>query len=148
MSHSVYFVDTSALFKRYIQEDGTDEVDSIFEKAGSIVISNLTVVEVISNLKRLVDVERVISADVYNAIQSEFFKDIADARIRVEPVSSDVIIASLDLINKKYVTPIDSIQLATVLSLKESFSNISFVCSDRKLCRLAIDAGIKVCAVG
>lgn len=148
MSHTVYFIDTSALFKRYIHETGTDEMDSIFEKTGSIVISNLTIVELVSKLKRLVDIERVISVDVYNSIKSEFFRDIADTRIRVEPVSSVVIITSLDLINKKYVTPIDSIQLATVLGLKESFSNVSFVCSDRKLCQLAVNEGIEACVIG
>lgn len=39
----------------------------------------------------------------------EFFKDIFDARIRVEPVSSDIVIASLELISRKHITPIDSI---------------------------------------
>jgi hypothetical protein len=33
---------------------------SVFEKAGSIVISNLTIVEFVSNQKRLVDIERAI----------------------------------------------------------------------------------------
>ena len=39
----------------------------------------------------------------------KFFKDIADARIRVEPVSSDIVIASLELISRKHITPIDSL---------------------------------------
>jgi len=148
MNHSICFIDTSALFKRYISEAGTDIIDSIFESAGLIIISNLTIAEFVSNLKRLAEVEKVIDIDVYDAIKAEFFNDIAEARIRVEPVSSLNIITSVDLIDKKYITPIDSIQLATVLNLKENCTNISFVCSDRKLCSLAENAGIKVVMVG
>jgi len=148
MNHLNCFIDTSALFKRYINEAGTDIIDSIFESAGLIIISNLTIVEFVSNLKRLVEIEKVIDIDVYNAIKSEFFNDIAEARIRVEPVSSLNIITSVDIINKKYVTPIDSIQLATVLNLKESCANISFICSDRKLCGLAENEGLKVVMIG
>lgn len=148
MRNSICFIDTSALFKRYINEAGTDIIDSIFESAGLIIISNLTVVEFVSNLKRLVEIEKVIDIDVYDALKFEFFNDIAQARIRVEPVSSLSIITSVDLINKKYVTPIDSIQLATALKLKETCTNISFVCSDKKLCGLAESEGIKVVMPG
>lgn len=148
MINSTCFIDTSALFKRYINEAGTDQIDSLFESAGLIIISNLTIVEFVSNLKRLVERDEVIDSDVYDAIKSEFFNDIAVRRIKVESVSSLNIITSVDLINKNYVTPIDSIQLATVLNLKESCGNITFVCSDKKLCGLAENEGIKVVMIG
>lgn len=148
MKNSSIFIDTSALFKRYINEVGTDRMDSLFESTGLVIISNLTVVEFVSNLKRLVDIEKVIDIDVYDTIKYEFFNDIADGRIKVEPVSSLNIVTSVDLINKKYVTPIDSLQLATVLNLKENCENISFVCSDKKLCGLAENEGIEVVMIG
>lgn len=148
MNLSCCFIDTSALFKRYINEVGTDMIDSLFENAGLVIISNLTVVEFVSNLKRLVDIDKVIDNDVYDSIKFEFFNDIANKRIRVEPVSSLNIVTSVDLINKKYITPIDSLQLATVLNLKENCENISFVCSDKKLCGLAENEGIRVVMIG
>ena len=148
MNDPSFFIDTSALFKRYINEAGTDRMDLLFESAGLIIISNLTIVEFVSNLKRLVDIDKLIDNDVYDAIKSEFFHDIADGRIRVEPASSLNIITSVDLLNKKYITPIDSLQLAAVQNLKESCEDISFVCSDKKLCSLAEQEGIKVVMVG
>ena len=148
MNDPSFFIDTSALFKRYINEAGTDRMDLLFESTGLIIISNLTIVEFVSTLKRLVDIDKLIDKDVYDAIKSEFFHDIADGRIRVEPASSLNIITSVDLLNKKYITPIDSLQLAAVLNLKESCEDISFVCSDKKLCGLAEQEGIKVVMVG
>ena len=47
-----FFVDTSALFKRYQVEKGTERVNELLENAhGDAFISSLTVIEVISNLK-------------------------------------------------------------------------------------------------
>lgn len=148
MNHSNCFIDTSALFKRYISEAGTDKLDTVFKSSELIFISNLSIVEFISNIKRLVEIDKLISKDIYDTIKAEFFNDIAEGRIKVEPVSSQSIINALDFIDKKYITPIDAIQLATVLNLKESYSNISFVCSDKKLCRLAENEGIEVVIPG
>ncbi len=144
MDNGCYFIDTSALFKRYINESGTDKIDVLFDGAALIVISSLTIIEFLSNLKRLVDIEKIINMDIHDAIKREFFSDIASGAIKVEPVSSQHIITSADLINKKYITPIDSLQLAAIINLKENYENISFVCSDRKLCSLAGQRGIKV----
>ena len=148
MNKDNYFIDTSALFKRYINEAGTDKIDSLFESAEVCIISNLTIIELVSNLKRLVEIDKIIDIDAYNAVKSELFNDIADGTIRVEPVSSLNIITAADLINKNYITPIDSLQLATVLNLKERYKNIFLVCSDKKLCSLAENEGIKVVLIG
>ena len=144
MDGACYFFDTSALFKRYVLEPGTDKIDLLFEKRGLLIISNLTVIELVSNLKRLVDVDRVIDSDIYHAIKNEFFNDIAEGTIKVEPVSALHIISAVDLLSKVYISSIDSLQLSMLLKLKESCKNISFVCSDKKLCGLAENEGITV----
>lgn len=144
MGKAYYFIDTSALFKRYIPEAGTDKIDLLFEKEGLFIISNLTVIEMVSNLKRLADVDKKIDDTVFEAIKSELFNDIADGTIKVEPVTSRSIITSVNLISKVYISPIDSLQLAMALNLKESYSNVSLVCSDEKLCKLAEKAGIDI----
>lgn len=54
-----FFIDTSALFKRYQVEKGSDIVSDTLEKKDSeLFISSLTVIEVVSNLKRLCDIDR------------------------------------------------------------------------------------------
>ena len=83
-----YFIDTSALFKRYISEPGTEKIDTLFEGEGLLIISHLTMVEFISNLKRLLDVDKVLDNDLFNAIKSVFLNDIADGIIKVEAVTS------------------------------------------------------------
>lgn len=59
MPLETYFVDTSALFKRYIPEQGSDFIDRIFSKETSIFISTVTLCEVISNIRRLVDIDNL-----------------------------------------------------------------------------------------
>ena len=46
-----YFIDTSALFKRYFPEQGTEQIDDIFNEADSnFYISDITIIEIVLNL--------------------------------------------------------------------------------------------------
>lgn len=61
-----FFLDTSALFKRYQVENGTEVVNELLEKsAGNLFVSSLTVVEITSNLKRLCAVDKVTTEEQY-----------------------------------------------------------------------------------
>jgi len=61
-----FFLDTSALFKRYQVENGTEVVNQLLEKgAGDLFISSLTIVEITSNLKRLCAIDKVTNEDQY-----------------------------------------------------------------------------------
>lgn len=144
MKINYYYFDTSALFKRYLQEQGTALVDKLFSEQSVIYTSNLTVIEVISNLKRLMEIDQVIDLKTFNAVKDEFFKDIGGGIINIEPVTSHIIISAVELINEKYITPIDSLQLATAVILKERYQEIEFVCADYKLSTLARKAGLNV----
>ncbi|MCE5328916.1 type II toxin-antitoxin system VapC family toxin [bacterium] len=138
-----YFIDTSTLFKRYIPEEGTEELDNIFKQAGTFYISDITIIEVISNLKRKNEISKELSDEVYKNIKSEFFKDIAEGNIKTSGIASGTIIEAINLIDQKYITPIDSIQLASALQLNTELGNIVFVCSDKKLEALARSYGLK-----
>lgn len=144
MNPNKYFIDTSALFKRYINENGTERIDTLFEEDAGYMVSNIAVVEFVSNLKRLVDIDKIIDFDTYISIKKELFNDIGEGIIEVVNISSDEIIAAIELIDNKYITPIDSIQLAFVIKMKEMDENTVFVCSDKKLCSIAENYGIKV----
>jgi hypothetical protein len=50
------------------------------------------------------------------------------------------IIRAEDLVLKRYMKPIDSIQLAIALNLRRG--NITFVASDRRLCKIALEEGL------
>lgn len=86
-SMNSYFIDTSALFRRYIDESGTAEIDEIFAYNDHYYISDLTIVEFISNLQRMHQIEEIIGQESFTAIKAQFFHDIADKIITTEPVT-------------------------------------------------------------
>ncbi len=137
-----YFIDTSALFKRYIPEEGTEKLDDIFKKGGNYFISNITIIEVISNLKRKNEITGELDDTVYKKVKREFFNDIAQGNIKTQDVLSNTIIEAVSLIDKNYLTPIDSIQLAAAIQLRSEKGNVFFVCSDKKLNNLAVKHGL------
>lgn len=132
-----YFIDTSALFKRYIPEKGTEQIDVLFNIAENVYISDLTITEIISNLKRKCEVTCEIDNDLYLSIKKEFLSDISQGNIQTVSVDSEIIIRSLVFIDKNHITPIDSIQLASADYLNSEEKDIVFVCSDKKLIKLA-----------
>lgn len=138
-----YFIDTSALFKRYIPEQGTKEIDDIFNRDADFYISDITIIEFISNLKRKNDITGELNEGLYNKIKSELFKDITQQKIKTVEVLPETIIEAVKLLDQKYITPLDSIQLAAALHLNSLKASITFVCSDKKLYRLAEIQGLK-----
>ena len=136
-----YFLDTSALFKRYVQEEGSETVDVLFKEENILFISSVTICEVISNLRRLVDVDRLISEKEFDLIKATFLGEIADGLLELTQLTTNILLESLEIISKRYVTPLDAIQLATALSLPEK---PVFVCADKKLLRIAEDCGLEV----
>ncbi len=143
MTINRHFIDTSALFKRYVLKKGTNKIDNVFMQKGTIFIADLTIIEVVSNLKRKNEISSELNREVYDKIKSEFFKNISDGIIKISETTSSTIIKAVSLIDKTYVTPIDSLQLASALELKNDYNNIVFVCSDKKLNSLAKNLGLK-----
>lgn len=137
-----YFIDTSALFKRYIPEKGTEQLDNIFKHSGTLYISDITVIEVISNLKRKNEITKELDNYTYENIKKEFFNDIAQGNIEICSVLSEIIIEAVNIIDKRYLTPLNSIQLATALQLDLKMQNIVFVCSDIKLAVISEKYGL------
>lgn len=143
MEKNKYFVDTSALFKRYIVEDGTEWMDKLLERAGSFIISNLSIVECVSNLKRLVDIDKKIESDTFQMALENLFMDMENGVLEVEPATSKMMMLAVDYINGRYITPIDAVQLAVLNTLKEKHGKLIFVCADKKLLRLATRYGFE-----
>jgi predicted nucleic acid-binding protein len=140
MPLETYFVDTSALFKRYIPEQGSDFIDQLFSKETTIFISTVTLCEVISNLRRLVNIDNLLSEKEFATIKATFLGEIGNETIDIVDLTPSIILKSLDICSSEYVTPLDSIQLASALSIAEK---AIFVCSDRKLLRLAAKWGLQ-----
>ena len=131
-----FFIDTSALFKRYQPEKGTTLVSQILEESNQqIYISSITIVEIVSNLKRLFEVDKITTEEQFLKQRSFFYQDINNLRITILDVTAGDIIKAESLILKRYMKPVDSIQLAIALNLQQD--DVTFISSDQKLCKTA-----------
>lgn len=135
------YLDTSALFKRYVNESGSKHVNLLFAQQTKLLTSALTICEVISNLRRLVDVDKVINESEFITLKKIFLADIGTGSLDIINFTPEVLFESLSLCSQRYVTPLDAIQLASALTLSEY---PIFVCCDQKLLTLAEGHGLIV----
>ena len=140
----LYFVDTSALVKRYHKEEGTDKIDEIFDLEDRvIVISNLTITETISAFKRKQNNGK-ISKDDLNSFISKFFFDIIRDFLVLE-LTGKHIEESIRLVLERNLRTLDALQLAISLDIKDF--ELVFVSSDKQLCKTAEEEGLNVISV-
>lgn len=138
-----FFIDTSALFKRYQLEQGTNIVCQILEKKDDLrFISTISIIEVISNLKRLCEIDKITTKEQFHFQRAFFYQDIGALGITITDITSEDIIKADELILKRYMKPLDSIQLA--IALKIPINGLTFVCSDRGLCNIAKTEGLLI----
>ena len=129
-----YFLDTSALVKRYHLEVGTDVIDEIFDSVDRvIVISNISISEFVSTINRKKN-EKEITQDDLELVLSKFYADIME-HLTVIGIDDSHTISSLELILKHNLKALDSLQLAIALELSDL--DIIFVGADSKLCEAA-----------
>lgn len=135
------FIDTSALFKRYQVEKGTEKISALIENArADVYVSSLTIIEVVSNLKRLYEIDRLTTEEEFIQQRLFFYNDIEQFGIAILDLTADDIITAEGLILKRYMKPIDAIQVAVALN---NFSTMpTFVSSDQKLCSIAQQEGM------
>jgi hypothetical protein len=123
-----FFIDSSALIKRYVEEIGSEKVDDLFTIASEIILSPITKIEIHSTIDRL-KCERLLSNKDYSRLTKEIHHDFK--YFSVLPFNHQIELQSIHLIEKHHLRTLDSIQLASCLSQKDSID--SFVVSDRKL---------------
>jgi predicted nucleic acid-binding protein len=133
------FCDTSALIKKYISEIGSDKFEKILSRTDNIFVSAITEIETISTFKRLFT-ERAIDKHEYEMIVKDFETDFQF--FSVVSIDSDIIKQALKMINQYQLKTLDSIQLGTLVYLKNEIN--SFVACDEKLIKSALKEKIKV----
>ncbi len=135
-----YFLDTSALVKRYHAEKGTETVDKIFsEEDKAIVISSICITEMVSAMSRKKE-EKAISKEDLDVALSKFFHDVIRDFLVLE-LDDGHIKDSIVLVLKHNLRTLDALQLAVSISLKEL--KPVFVCADKKLASVAEKEGIE-----
>ena len=106
------FLDSSALAKRYIDEQGSDLVENLCTDASELGISTICIPEVISALNRLVR-ENLILHSQYILSRSALFDDLND--IFVCQINNVIIGKSVQLLEKNPLRAMDALHLACAL---------------------------------
>ena len=145
---SRYFLDTSALVKRYHTEVGTTKVRTILnEPNAEHFIARLTTVEILSGFAIKVRTG-VLSSTDFHRLRGLFLADVKRRLLRpVRALNADYQLAG-DLIIKhgmsRQVRTLDGLQLAIALRVHRATSFDHFVCADQRLCDLATLEGLAV----
>lgn len=130
--------DTSALIKRYLREDGCDEVDRIFNRSPSRVTSAITYAEIYATLARGVR-ERMLSPGDRELLSRRFEGDWRTVT-HLSP-DGDVFPEVRALAGTAALKGADLIHLASAAVLARRLE-LTFVSSDTRLLGAAADRGI------
>ena len=139
---SSYYVDTSALIKRYLTEVGSTWIENITDLASGniIVICDLTAVEVFSTLARRRREATIAPADVL-VLQTQFLADFGQEYLSI--VLENVVLSrARDLLNRYPLRSLDAIQLASAIEASIILGEpMTFVSADKNLLSAALGEG-------
>lgn len=141
-----YFLDTSALAKRYHKESGSEFMDRILEQSGfRSLISHLSIIELESVLAIKTKMGE-IDEQALQIARRRFRADIAQQRLLVAPPVHERQFHSARKLLIQYGVPeglrtLDALQLAIALDLRLLGQIHVLVAADQRLCRVASIAG-------
>lgn len=132
----VIFLDSSALLKRYVREQGTDEVDRMVRAHPHIAVAPITPVELHAALGRRL---REGSLDPVAAIRAvaEITGDMAD--LAIPGFDQALVDEAIVLVRTQPLRSLDAIQLAAARLVRPG----EFITADRALHRVA--ARVLIC---
>ncbi len=148
-----YFLDSSALVKRYHREAGSDAVMRLFDTTGNrFLVSRLALVEVRSTFARLVR-EAVISEPDFNRLVLRLNTDVGAGGIAVAAVSSGILHAASEILAthglSHPIRTLDAIHLATARALHRRRHLAGLVAADKRMLSSAVVAcGLTAIDVG
>jgi len=135
------FADSSALAKRYIADEQSDELEEALGHATNLAVSVLCPPEVISALCRRKR-ERFITKSQYEAARSALESDLADSALI--QVVDEVLLRSIRLLEAHPLRASDAIHVASALAWNADM----FVSADARQCTAARAAGLDVIRLG
>jgi predicted nucleic acid-binding protein len=140
-----YFLDSSALVKRYHQEHGSAEVADLLSKPGNrFFVSRLALVEIHSAFARLVR-EQALSESDFKSLILRLEADVASGLFSVAALSSRRLDSAALLLRTQGLTQslrtLDAIQLANAQALNNRSRLAAFIAADKKLLASATAGG-------
>lgn len=131
------FLDSSALAKRYVEEAGSERLESMLGGAERLGLSVLVVPEVVSGLRRRRR-ERDLTEAQYVAAKAALLRDVTDSEIVA--VVDTVVAAAIGILERSNVRALDAIHIAAALE----WSADLFATADERQLQAAERAGLTV----
>ncbi len=146
---TTYFLDTSAIVKRYVLEQGQSWILSLCDPAQGhdLYISQATLVEVVAAICRR-GREQSISMTERDRLINVFRQD-SKGSYNIWPVTTDLYNTAGDLCRSHRLRAYDAVQLACVIALRDyTYMNQApapvFVCADVGLLDVASAEGLRI----
>ncbi len=142
---TIFYMDTSALGKRYMAEIGSGWIIKQTRPAAGnvILISDLTTVEVCSALARKRRLKQLSAADGAR-LRGEFLTQVDEEYLALA-VDAPVLARARNLVDKHPLRTLDAVQLASALEAIAVFGEpLSFVSADTDLLTAAAAEGLAV----
>ena len=140
----LYFLDTSAVVKRYVQETGTAWVQSLTVPTAlhSLFVGRITLVETVAAMTRR---ERSGSLSLTDAAAAlaDFHHDFARQYVVVE-VSASLVAHAATLARFHALRGYDAVQLATALEIQSQGPTLTLLSADADLNAAAVAEGLLV----
>ena len=138
----ILYCDTSALIKRYVEENRSDEVDGLWEEAVGVVTSTVAFAETVSTFRRKYR-EGVLSEIGYIQTVAEFKSEYP--RLILVPISSELNRIIEEVLLEHPLRGFDAIHLGSALLIdKGSHLATRFACFDDVLNKAAEEEGLDV----
>ena len=138
----ILYCDTSALIKRYVEEEGAAQVNDLWESASAVSTSVVAFAEAMAVFGRK-HKEKTLSKIEYKAIIGEFKEDYR--HLLLVPVSEALNIAIEDLLKRHSLRGFDAIHLASAQVFDGADKeDLLFACFDHALNNTATKEGLKV----
>jgi len=144
----IYYLDTSALLKRYVEEPGSETVDDIYEDAyrgiKTLSFSYWNIAEAVVVFDKYA---RKLGLDAKRMVRDMLRESMTLSRLHrlvVVSVSPPVLRTSIELVLKHHIYVADALQIASAKKVDSS----TVVTGDRELVGIAETEGLKTLYVG
>lgn len=116
----LFYLDTSAMLKRYKTEDGTQALVKLFDYLQNTkrraFISRFTILEVVSGLRRLLNTKELSSTEFNRTMALFFDQDLRDL-LTPYPLTEILLNEATEKVRAYGIRAGDAIQLVTALTL-------------------------------
>ncbi|MGH2415129.1 MAG: type II toxin-antitoxin system VapC family toxin [Microcystaceae cyanobacterium] len=146
---AIYFIDSSALVKRYVSETGSAWVLGLFapELNNEVFIAAIAAVEIVAAITRRARGGSISATDA-TAISQQFKSDL-QTDYQIVEITESLINSGMTLAQTYGLRGYDAIQLAAgcainTLCIANSLPPVTFVCADNELNTAASSEGLVI----